>query len=137
MQAARPVVLVVDDDQATCDLLCELLELEGYTAESTTNGADGLARIERGGIALVLLDLWLPDIDGWELCRQVRAREDRSHVPIIAVTAAVDEESRHCAFAAGTDDHLLKPFDVDELLDRVRTWLARAAMAEADLAPAR
>jgi DNA-binding response OmpR family regulator len=125
MANARPVVLVVEDHRETRVLLQELLESEGYAVESAADAAAGLARIEAGEVDLMLLDLFLPDVDGLELCRQVRAGEAKSHVPIIMVTAAEANAQEQASLAAGADDYLSKPFDIDELFDRVRTCLDR------------
>jgi DNA-binding response OmpR family regulator len=118
----RSVVLVVEDDPPTVDLLCRLLTKADYAVESAPNGLAALARIEQGGIDVVLLDLLLPDLNGIELCRRVRAQEDRAHLPIIMLTGARGDEQRRAGFAAGANDYVTKPFHVDELLDRVRVW---------------
>lgn len=123
MEPTRAVVLVVEDDPGINDLLCELLADEGYTAERALDGETGLARIEAGGIDLVLLDLMLPRMDGIELCRRMRAREsDDVYLPIIMLTALASDDQRHAGFAAGADDYVTKPFKSDELLDRVHVW---------------
>ena len=116
------VILVVEDDAATRDLLRELLESEGYTVASAADAAAGVARIEAGGIDLVLLDRRLPEMDGLALCRQVRARPDAVYLPIIMLTAVAGGEQSRTGYAAGVDDYLTKPFDIEELLDRVRIY---------------
>src|SRR4051812_2206626 len=92
MSLHRPVVLVLDDDRATRELVREVLEEQGFVVESAVNGATGQARLEAGGIDLMVLDKTLPDRDGFEVCRWVRAREsgDRVHLPIIMVSASVE-----------------------------------------------
>jgi CheY-like chemotaxis protein len=122
MQATPPVVLIVDDEPTTRELVRDILEPEGYAVEEAVDGLAGAARIAAGGIDCVLLDLMLPDIDGLELCRQVRATEDMEHLPIIMLTALGSELQRHAGFAVGADDYVTKPFHVSELLDRVRVW---------------
>ena len=122
MPPAPSVVLVVEDDTATRDLLRDLLELEGYTVASAADGAAGVARIEAGGIDLVLLDRRLPDMDGLALCRQVRARPDAVYLPIMMLTAVAGGEQSRTGYAAGVDGYLAKPFDIDELLARVRLY---------------
>jgi DNA-binding response OmpR family regulator len=123
MEPARPVVLVVEDDPAVSELLQRLLEHEGYTVEIAVHGTAGLARIQAGGIDLVLLDVMLPDIDGREICRRVRAYQDGIYVPIIMVTALGFDSEQHAGFAVGADDYVAKPFKPQELLDRVRVWV--------------
>jgi two-component system OmpR family response regulator len=126
MQPSRSVVLVVDDDLAVRDYLCELLAHEGYAVESAADGAAGLARIAAGGVDLVLLDMILPALDGIELCRQVRARESDVYLPIIMLTALDDEANRRAGFAAGADDYVAKPFRIEEVLARVRALIRRS-----------
>jgi DNA-binding response OmpR family regulator len=123
MQTTHPVVLVVEDDQTIAELLHSLLEGAGYTTERAADGTRGLARIQAGGVDLVLLDLMLPGLDGLELCRRVRAHSRDPYLPIIMITALVAEQQRLDGFAAGADDYVLKPFSIEELLARVQVWL--------------
>src|SRR4051794_18463009 len=122
MQSSRPVVLVVEDDPVLANMLCDLLREAGYAAEHAAGGEAGAARIEAGQIDLVLLDLMLPDVDGLELCRRARAVESDVYLPIIMLTV-LSEKQRHAGFLAGADDYVAKPFDTDDLLDRVQVWL--------------
>jgi len=122
LDAARSVVLVVEDDVPTVDLLRRLLSKADYAVESAPTGAAGLARIARGGVDVVLLDLRLPDLDGIELCRRVREQPGGAHLPIIMLTGDRGDQQRRAGFAAGANDYVTKPFHLDELLDRVRVW---------------
>jgi CheY-like chemotaxis protein len=122
MSLTRPVVLVVEDDTGTWNLLRDLLEPAGYAVESAPDGASALARLAAGGVELLLLDLMLPDLDGLELCRQVRAQPETADLPIIMLTALGSDAQRHAGFEAGADDYVTKPFNVQELLDRVAVW---------------
>jgi two-component system response regulator ResD len=122
--AERSVVLVVEDDQIVRTLLCELIARAGYTAETAEDGPSGLARIAAGGVDLVLLDMMLPGMDGLEVCRQVRAQETGGYLPILLLTALVNDELRRDGFAAGADDYITKPFDPDDVHDRVQVWVA-------------
>jgi DNA-binding response OmpR family regulator len=119
----RPVVLVVEDEPQLQRVLQRLLEAEGYAVELAADGATGLACIEAGHIDLVLLDVVLPDIDGFELCRRVRAQEGEVHLPIIMLTGLASEAQRHAGFVAGADDYVAKPFKRADLLDRMQVWL--------------
>jgi DNA-binding response OmpR family regulator len=121
--SARTVILVVDDDPAIRRLLKRLLEQAGYSVEVAADGTSGLARIDAGGIDLVLLDLELPDLNGLEVCRQVRARQRAVYLPIIMITGRTSEEDRNAAFAAGVDDYVTKPVRRAHLLDRVQFWV--------------
>jgi DNA-binding response OmpR family regulator len=123
MQPARPVILVVEDVEQVAELLSTLLTQKGYNVETAPRGSDGLARVKRGGIDLVLLDLMLPDVHGLEVCQAVRALPSQVYLPIIMLTALATDTDRHAGFAAGADDYVTKPFKTDELLDRVGVWL--------------
>jgi PAS domain S-box-containing protein len=123
-QDGPSVILVVEDDASTRDLLCAMLEIEGCGVEGAADGEAALARVEAGGVDLILLDLMLPKVNGLEVCRRVRAHHDRAYLPIIMVTAVAGEADRHTGFLAGADDYVTKPFRIDEVLDRVRAWLA-------------
>jgi DNA-binding response OmpR family regulator len=129
--AALPVILVVDDDAATRELMSDLLTVEGYAAEFAAAGTTGLARIERGNVDLVLLDLNLQDIDGLEVCRRISAGQQAAHLPIIMLSAAAGDQWKSASRAAGADDVVAKPFDIDHLLDRLRTHLSDKRTAPA------
>jgi len=121
-------LLVVEDDEAIAVPLVEGLERAGYTVDRAATASAALARI--GQADLVLLDLGLPDMDGSEVCRQVR---QTSAVPIIVVSARGDESDRVLGLELGADDYLVKPFSLRELIARVRAVSRRAAN---DLEPA-
>src|SRR5262249_34731113 len=105
-------VLIVDDDRRIRDLLASGLAREGYTSETAAEGRTALARLARGGIDLVLLDLMMPELDGLAVCRQVRARAqpDEPYLPIIMLTARTEVADQRAGFAAGADDYIVKPF---------------------------
>ena len=123
MAPSHPVVLVVDDEPETCAFVELALEPAGYDVECAADAASGLARIAEGGIDLVLLDRMLPDADGLEVCRRVRARGD--DLPIVMLTAMVGRPARLSSFIEGAHDYLNKPVEVDELVSCVDTWLGR------------
>ena len=123
MVSTHAVILVIEDDPGIREVLRELLGHKGYTVETASDGDEGLARLRQGGVDLVLLDLMLPDVDGLELCRRVRARGGEVYVPIIMLTALSGAAQRHEGFSAGADDYVLKPFSAEDLLDRVQVWL--------------
>lgn len=123
MLRGSPLVLVVEDDPAIRDIVTQTLELAGYRVETAADGVAGLARIESGGLDAVVLDLMLPFLDGLELCRRVRSHEHGVYLPMIMLTALGEPAQRHAGFAAGADDYICKPFDADDLLDRVNVWV--------------
>jgi two-component system response regulator CpxR len=115
--------LIVDDDRDLVALVTEYLAGAGIAATSTADGATGLAKALEGTFDLVILDVMLPRLDGFELLRQLRKR---SNVPVIMLTARREREDRIAGLELGADDYLPKPFDPDELLARARAVLRRA-----------
>jgi adenylate cyclase len=113
-------VLVVDDVPQNLRLLQAVLEPHGYGVVTATSGEEALERLE--GVDLVLLDIVMPGIDGYEVCRRLRADPGTSFLPVVMVTASGEQEKRE-AIEAGADDFVAKPFDHDELLARVRSLL--------------
>ena len=120
-------ILIVDDEQHIIDLAQMYLALEGYQITSCTDGAEALKRILGERPALVVLDLMLPSLDGWEVCRRVRAESD---VPIIMLTARSDDIDRIVGLELGADDYLTKPFNPRELVARVKAILRRSVKRE-------
>ena len=123
MELQRPLVLVADDDPDMRALLRRLLERAGFRVELVADGAAALARLEGGGVDLVLVDLMMPQVDGLEFCRRVRESEQTQHVPIIMLTGSVNAADRRAGFALGVDDYLLKPFATQAVIERVRAWI--------------
>lgn len=118
-------ILIVDDEQRIIDLAQMYLEQEGYTVESATDGADAYKRIIQDTPSLIVLDLMLPNMDGLEICRRVRAQSD---VPIIMLTARSDDIDKIVGLELGADDYLTKPFNPRELVARVKAILRRGSM---------
>jgi DNA-binding response OmpR family regulator len=124
-------LLVVEDDESIAEPLVEGLEREGFEVARVATGA---AALEDGDADLILLDLGLPDLDGREVCRRLRARTD---VPIIVVTARSDEIDRVLLLEMGADDYVVKPFGFRELVARIRAVQRRAGPASAPTRPDR
>jgi DNA-binding response OmpR family regulator len=124
---AGPQVLLVDDDPEICHFLAMLLELEGFTPVFATRAADALAMAAASPPAAVLVDVAMPDVDGLELCRRLRACG--LSAPILVVSARPGQELLQRAEAAGADEFIRKPFDNAELISRLRHWLSRRAPA--------
>jgi two-component system, OmpR family, alkaline phosphatase synthesis response regulator PhoP len=122
-------ILLVDDEQHIIDLAQMYLEQDGFQVISATDGAVALERILNEKPGLVVLDLMLPGLDGWEVCRRVRAQSD---VPIIMLTARGDDIDKIVGLELGADDYLTKPFNPRELTARVKAILRRTVprMAE-------
>lgn len=119
---AKETILVVDNEKNIVELAKLYLEKEGYHVEDAYDGTEALAKIKSSQPALVVLDLMLPEIDGWEVCRQVRGESD---VPIIMLTARGDDVDKIVGLEMGADDYLTKPFNPRELVARVRAVLRR------------
>lgn len=119
---ASQTVLVVDDEHNIIELARLYLEQEGYTVEEARDGAEALDKIRTVRPAVVVLDLMLPEIDGWEVCRRARAQ---SEVPIIMLTARSDDVDKIVGLELGADDYLTKPFNPRELVARVKAILRR------------
>jgi DNA-binding response OmpR family regulator len=128
-------VLVVDDDQDINESLREALEIAGYEVAGVTTGVAALAEVQRSLPDLVLLDQMLPDLDGVEVCRRLRASAETRRVPIMFLTARGGEEARVSGLALGADDYVTKPFSLQELLLRIRAVLRRATPVEMRLPP--
>lgn len=116
-------VLVIEDEPQMRSMLTDNLEFEGYQVTAVASGEDGLAALEHQAFALLLLDVMLPGVSGFEVCEAVRARGTR--VPIIVLTARSHERDRVKGLDLGADDYVSKPFSVRELLARVRAQVRR------------
>jgi two-component system, OmpR family, response regulator MprA len=116
-------VLVIDDDRAVRDALRRAFTLDGYDVHAADGGLEGLQRLDETRPDVIVLDLMMPDMDGIEVCRRVRADGDRT--PILMLTARDAVSDRIDGLDAGADDYLVKPFDVGELNARVRALLRR------------
>lgn len=119
-------ILLVDDDSTLCELIADVLSGAGFALETVFDGGRGLARAIEGRFDLVLLDVMLPVLDGFEVLTQLRRR---SSVPVIMLTARNTEHDRVRGLNAGADDYLPKPFGSEELLARVRAVLRRSLQA--------
>jgi DNA-binding response OmpR family regulator len=115
-------VLVVEDDAEIADVLRRMLRQEGHTVRSAADGVEALAAADEFVPDLIVLDLGLPKLDGTEVCRRLRAESD---VPILILTARTEVEDRVGGLDSGADDYLMKPFERQELLARVRALLRR------------
>jgi DNA-binding response OmpR family regulator len=118
-----PKILIVDDDVQATTLLEKVLRAEGYEAISENNSSKAVATARSINPDLFLLDLMMPDPDGFKLCRMLRADPHFTHTPIIIITALDDGDSKIVAFGAGANDYLTKPFHIDELALRVKSLI--------------
>jgi DNA-binding response OmpR family regulator len=123
MATQAPRILLVDDEHAVQKLLAFPLRKDGYDVVAATTGSEALDRFRDGEFDLVVLDVMLPQVDGFEVCRQLRAR---SSVPIIMLTAKAEEFDKVLGLELGADDYITKPFSMREFRSRVKAVLRRA-----------
>ena len=116
-------ILVVDDESESLALLTDILAAEGYRVRSANSGQLALASIASRAPQLILLDIRMPGLDGFEVCRRLKASEETRNIPLMFISAAMEVEERVAGFALGAVDYITKPFRREELLARVRTHL--------------
>ena len=115
-------ILVADDDLNICELLRLYLEKEGFEVVMAHDGEEAVAKFESEKPSLILLDIMMPKLDGWQVCRQIRQKSD---CPIIMLTAKVEDMDKIMGLTLGADDYITKPFNPLELVARVKTQLRR------------
>jgi two-component system OmpR family response regulator len=133
MNSATPSahrVLVVDDEPNIVDVIAMALRFQGFTVESAGTGADALRAVAGFKPDLLVLDVMLPDMEGFEVARRLGAQ--RARVPIIFLTARDDTDDKVRGLTLGGDDYVTKPFSLEELVARIRSILRRSGLAEAD-----
>lgn len=120
-------ILLVEDNETNCDMLLRRLRRLGYEVSGADNGVSGLAAARSQAPDVILMDLSLPEMDGWEASRQLKADAATRMIPIIALTAYASESDRANAIEAGCDDYETKPLDLERLLSKIRTLTREAA----------
>lgn len=132
MPAARPIILIVEDEPPIAETMIYALQTEGYTPLWKSTGRDALAALAEQAVALVVLDVGLPDMNGFDLCREIRRHRN---VPVIFLTARNSEVDRVVGLEIGGDDYMAKPFSPRELTARVRAVLRRIQEPREEAAP--
>ena len=122
MEKTKKTILVVDDTETNIDIMLELLS-DKYDIVVALDGRSAFDALEDNEVDLILLDIMMPEIDGYDVCREVKSNERSANTPIIFITALDDEESIEKAYAVGGDDYVTKPFKPLELLARIETQL--------------
>jgi two-component system cell cycle response regulator DivK len=122
-------ILLVEDNEMNRDMLSRRLQRRGYEVLTAVDGESGLALTRSAGPGLVLMDMSLPGIDGWEATRQLKADPATRAIPVIALTAHAMAGDREKALAAGCDDFDIKPIDLDRLLEKIEALLGGKAKA--------
>ena len=129
MPTDTPRILLVDDEESLQKLLSYPLRSDGYEVVAATDGQEALDRFDEGQFDLVVLDVMLPRVDGFDVCRKLRAR---SAVPIIMLTAKAEEFDKVLGLELGADDYITKPFSMREFRSRVKAVLRRAELVQRD-----
>ena len=124
----NPSILIIEDESAIADVLCYALKSEGYDTRRCTLGREGLEQLRSGAHGLAILDVGLPDMNGFDVCRQARAFTD---IPILFLTARSEEIERIVGLEIGADDYVTKPFSPREVVARVRVILRRRMQPQA------
>src|SRR6201994_4651964 len=124
---AKPLVLVVEDEAPLATMLRYNLEKQGFRVEEAGDGQEALIRIAEAQPDLVLLDWMLPVMSGIEVCRQIRRRPNTRDLPVIMVTARIEDQDAVRGLNTGADDYITKPFNIDSLLARMRALLRRSS----------
>lgn len=125
-------VLIIEDEQKTAAYLSQGLVEQGFVADIANNGRDGLYLATSNSYDIVILDVTLPDCEGWSVIRQLRDSESTKHVPVLFLTARDSVPERVRGLELGADDYLVKPFAFSELLARIRTVLRRGSSRQAE-----
>lgn len=121
-------ILIVDDEMRMRRIVCDYLSIKGYRVLEAADGLQALAVLERESVDLVLLDVMMPHLDGWETCRRIRQQSD---LPVIMLTARSQEEDELNGFRLGVDEYITKPFSLKVLLARIEAVLRRGSRAPA------
>lgn len=119
-------ILVIEDDASTMRLVGYILEQEGYEVITATDGLEGLRKAQDEHPDLVLLDIMLPGLDGYEVCYQLRQKPETTVLPILMLSAKGRQHDKDIGLKVGADDYLVKPADGSEIVARVKTLLAGA-----------
>ena len=123
-------VLIVDDDKNICDLLRLYLEKEGYIVILSHDGEEAVVKFNALKPDIVLLDVMLPGLDGWQVCREIRKK---SNIPILMITAKSDTFDKVLGLELGADDYIVKPFDSKEVIARIKAVVRRTGQSPAEM----
>lgn len=126
MSEVQHKILVIDDDPAILELISSNLEMQGYIVESCDNAIDGIALAFQNPPHLIILDVMMPNLDGFTACQRLRQNKNTESIPILMLTALSRTEDKVSGFDAGADDYITKPFELPELFVRVRALLRRS-----------
>jgi two-component system alkaline phosphatase synthesis response regulator PhoP len=117
-------ILIVDDEVDLVETLRFPLEMEGFTVLVSYNGEDGLHQARKEQPHLILLDLMLPKLDGYKVCRLLKFDERYKHIPILMLTAKTQDRDKSLGLETGANEYITKPFEMDDLLEKVKSYLS-------------
>ncbi|MHB8893817.1 MAG: response regulator [Candidatus Geothermincolia bacterium] len=120
-------VLIIEDEQTVAEIISINLQIEAFEVEVALNGTTGLAMARQGAFDIIICDIMMPDIDGYEICRQLKADRATRDIPIILLTARTEVENKLAGLEAGADDYITKPFNFADLIEHINMNLDRAA----------
>jgi len=118
-------ILVVDDEVDLVKTIQFALEAEGYKVLVSYNGEDALSQSRKENPDLILLDLMLPKLDGYKVCRLLKFDERYKHIPILMLTAKTQQKDRLLGMETGADEYITKPFDMEELMEKIKAYLSK------------
>jgi DNA-binding response OmpR family regulator len=118
-------ILVVDDEVDLVKMIQFSLELGGYKVLASYNGEDALNQARKENPDLILLDIMLPKLDGYKVCRLLKFDEKYKHIPILMMTAKTQEKDKLMGKETGANEYITKPFDMEELMQKIRTYLSK------------
>ena len=127
---AQQKILIADDDRNICELIRLYLEKEGYSVVLAQDGEEAISRFQTTSPDLILLDVMMPKLDGWQVCREIRKK---SEVPIIMITAKGETFDKVLGLELGADDYVVKPFDTKEIIARIKAVLRRTAQKQPEV----
>ena len=123
-------ILIVDDEERIRDMIKEYTSLEGFEIDEAPDGVEALSLFKQKEYSLIILDVMMPKMDGWSVCREIRKA---SQVPVIMLTARGEEYDKLFGFELGVDDYIVKPFSPKELLARMKAIIRRSNLADGSI----
>ncbi len=125
--ASNPTVLYIEDDPVNMALVRKLLKVEGFSMLEATNGVSGIELARRYKPSLILMDMNMPDVDGYEATTQIKNSPDTAQIPVVAVTANAMPGDRERSLSVGCDGHITKPININTFADEVRSFIRSGA----------
>jgi len=116
-------ILIADDEPNSLETLRQRLEFEGLSVVTATDGEETLKKVKEDKIALLLLDVMMPKVNGYQVCRELKQDPETKNIPIVLLTAKAQESDKFWGKETGADDYVTKPYDLDELIKKIEVYL--------------